>query len=228
MRRSQSTATGLLATLPARSVNFDVERLDELARRSDWNVDDYAQLLPPELPGAPLAGGSWEIACRLSREYVFADPRLVRAMYHYDLPLEGRDIVLEARFSGLTFLLAVRAAQVEDESTAIDGRPVRRSAWSYRTLEGHLERGQMDYEVRKWLDTGEVEFRIHVVSRAAKIPDLVTRWGFLVFGRRLQVRFAKRSARRMRALVEAELGRGPHPRGARDAAGRVRRVIVAA
>ena len=228
MKRSQTTAMGLLATLPARPVNFDVERIDEFSRRGDWNVDDYAEPLPPESPGAPLAGGPWEIACRLSREYAFADPRLLRAMYHYDRPLEGRDIVLEARFSGLSFLLAVRAAQVEEESTAIDGRPIRRSAWSYRTLEGHLERGQMDYEVRKWLDTGEVEFRIHVVSRAAKIPDLVTRCGFLVFGRWLQVRFARRSARRMRAMVEAELGHGPHPRGGRDAAGRIRRVVVAA
>ena len=41
------------------------------------------------------------------------------------------------------------------EPRAATGRPVRIWGWSYRTLQGHLEMGQMDYEVWKWLDDGE-------------------------------------------------------------------------
>jgi uncharacterized protein (UPF0548 family) len=77
------------------------------------------------------------------------------------------------------------------------GRPVRVWGWSYRTLRGHLEMGQMDYEVLKWLDDGSVEFRIHVVSRPARIPNPLVRLGFRLFGRREQVRFARRALARM-------------------------------
>jgi hypothetical protein len=55
----------------------------------------------------------------------------------------------------------------------------------------------MDYELWKWLDDGAVEFRIHVVSRAARIPNPIVRLGFRLFGRREQVRFARRALARM-------------------------------
>ena len=50
--------------------------------------------------------------------------------------------------------------------------------WNYRTLDGHVEMGQMDWEVWKWLETGAVEFRVHAVSRAAPIPNPIVRLGF--------------------------------------------------
>jgi hypothetical protein len=59
----------------------------------------------------------------------------------------------------------------------------------------------MDYEVWKWLDTGAVEFRVHVVSRPGRIPNPIIRLGFRLFGRRKQVRFARRSCERMALLV---------------------------
>ena len=34
------------------------------------------------------------------------------------------------------------------------GDAVRVWGWSYRTLQGHLEMGQMDYALWKWLDDG--------------------------------------------------------------------------
>jgi hypothetical protein len=57
--------------------------------------------------------------------------------------------------------------------------------------------GQMDYALWKWLDDGQVEFRIHVVSRPARIANPVVRLGFRLFGRRQQVRFARRACARM-------------------------------
>jgi uncharacterized membrane protein len=68
--------------------------------------------------------------------------------------------------------------------------------------------GQMDYEVWKWLDSGEVEFRIHVVSKPAHIPDPLIRLGFRVFGRAMQRRFARHACQRMARLTTAALDRG--------------------
>src|ERR1044071_4725089 len=74
------------------------------------------------------------------------------------------------------------------ETRERDGRMVEVSYWNYRTLEGHVEAGQRDYEVRKWLDTGEVDFRTHAVSRPAETNALI-RVGFLLLGRHKQVEF---------------------------------------
>ena len=138
------------------------------------------------------------------RSYEFADPRIVRAVYHPDRPLEGRDMLLEVRFWGLKFRFGVRVSGVIDELRRVDARDVRVWGWSYATLQGHLETGQMDYEVWKWLDTGAVEFRIHVVSRASRIGNPVLRLGFRLFGRREQIRFAKRACVRMACLVSGD------------------------
>jgi uncharacterized protein (UPF0548 family) len=85
---------------------------------------------------------------------------------------------------------------------------VRRWGWNYRTLQGHLEMGQMDYEVHKWLDSGEVQFRIHAFSRPARIPNPVIRLGFRLFGRRVQRRFARHACQRMARLTAAGAGAG--------------------
>lgn len=226
-RRVPSAARRLLDDLHRRTVNFDVDRRDELTAATGWRVDDYRRALPPEPPGPPEAGGSWQIACALLRDYEFADPRIVPAVYHHEGPLEDRTMVLEARFLVLRFHLGVRVGGVNDRLTAVDGRPVRLWGWNYRTLEGHLEMGQMDYEIWKWLDTGEVEFRIHVVSRAARIPNPIVRLGFRLFGRPMQVRFARAAMDRMSALVTARLlgeRQGiPVPRPART----LERIVVA-
>ncbi|HEX8118682.1 MAG TPA: DUF1990 family protein, partial [Pyrinomonadaceae bacterium] len=125
--------------------------------------------------------------------------------YYDEQPLEGRDMLLELRFLGLRFFAGVRVGGVIDEIRRVDGRGVRVWGWNYRTLQGHLEMGQMDYELWKWLDSGEVQFRIRVVSRPARIPNLVVRLGFRIFGRRKQLQFARRSCARMLALTSAEL-----------------------
>lgn len=63
---------------------------------------------------------------------------------------------------------------------------------------------RMDYEVWKWIDSGAVEFRIHVVSRPSRIANPVIRLGFRLFGRREQVRFAERACERMACLIAGE------------------------
>jgi uncharacterized membrane protein/uncharacterized protein (UPF0548 family) len=198
-----------LDELHDKGLNFDLERRGEFTPANGWHVDDYRQPLPPEPPGRPLPDGSWQAARRLIGDYAFADPSIIRAVYYPDRPLEQRDMLLEGRFLGFRFYFGCRVGGVNDELRTINARQVQVWGWNYRTLQGHLEMGQMDYEVWKWLDSGGVEFRIHVVSKAAHIPDPVVRLGFRVFGRAMQRRFARHACLRMAQLTTAALHRGP-------------------
>jgi uncharacterized protein (UPF0548 family) len=139
-------------------------------------------------------------------DYEFADPKIVRAIYHPDRPLDERDMLLEVRFWGLRFRFGVRVGGVIDDTRPVSGRDVRVWGFNYATLQGHLETGEMDFEAWKWLDTGAVEFRIRAVSRASRIRNPVIRLGFRLFGRREQVRFAKRACERMAWLVAGKTG----------------------
>ena len=199
-------ARAALAELRDAPLNFDIERRAEYTAATGWKLDHYRRALPPEPPGSPLERGSWVACRRLMATYAFADPAIVRAMYDADQPLERRDLLLEGRFYGLRFLLGLRVGDVEDDTITVDGRPVRRWSWNYRTLRGHLEMGQMDYAVWKWLDDGSVEFRIHVVSRPARIPNRLIRLGFRLFGRGQQIRFARRACQRMAEALTAPSG----------------------
>jgi uncharacterized protein (UPF0548 family) len=175
--------------LHGRGYNFDPARLHEIAAAEGWHHDDRRQPLPSEPPGEPVPGGSFERAKALMRDYAFADGSAVHAIFEQDAPLEGRDMLLVGRFVGLDFRLGVRIGGVVDEARTEAGRPVRVWGWFYRTLRGHLERGQMSYEVWKWLDTGAVEFRIAAVSHRAKVGNPLVRLGFALLGRREQLKF---------------------------------------
>ena len=201
------SARAILDDLHERGLNFDLGPRDGFTSENGWKVDDYCQPLPSEDPGPPAPGGSWEVAQRLLRDYEFADPSIVRAVYHPDRPLEERDMLLEARFYGLRFRFGVRVGGVLDEVREVDGRQVRVWGWNYRTLQGHLEMGQMDYEVWKWLDTGEVQFHTCRFSRHASVGNPLVRLGLFLFGRRQQVRFARRACERMARLTLAGLAR---------------------
>lgn len=173
-----------------------------------WWIDDHRQELPPEAPGPPIPGGAWEVACRILRDYDFVDPAIVRALYRSGDPLEGRDMLLELRVWGLRFHVGVRLGEVSNGTVMEDGRKATVWGWNYRTLEGHFEVGQMDYEVRKWLDSGDVEFRIHAFSRAAHIANPIVRLGFRLLGRRKQTLFARGACERMHRLTVEELRDG--------------------
>ena len=98
-------------------------------------------------------------------------------------------MLLQLRFHGLRFHGGVRVCEVYDEERQSAGRTARVWGWAYQTLEGHLEMGQMDWQVWKWLDTGQVEFRIHAYSRGAPERNPIVRLGFRLFGRREQLAF---------------------------------------
>jgi uncharacterized protein (UPF0548 family) len=196
-----------LAALAGRPLNFDPDELASASSQTGWHVDDYRQALAAEPPGAPVAGGSFELARGLMTGYAFADPAIVRAVFDPASGLANRNMLLQARFGPLRFFLGCRVGSITDETRTVDDRPVRIWGWSYGTLAGHFERGRMDFAVWKWLDRGTVEFRIHVVSRRARVGNPLVGIGLRLVGRRQQVRFARRACERMGELVERGLVR---------------------
>ncbi len=197
-----------LDELAAKPVNYDAATVDPVDPPPGWNVDDRCQPLPSESPGEPEPEGSWEIARRLIRGYEFADPSLVRAFYDPEHPLEGREMLLELRALGLVRIhVGVRVVHVYDEVRARGGRRARVFGWAYRTLEGHVEQGQMDWQVWKWIDSGEVQFRVHAVSRTAAIPNPVIRLGFWLLRDHERTLFLDSTNRRMKSLTEISLRR---------------------
>ena len=195
-----------LEDLAALDINFDPEGPHR--PEDGWRVDDYCRALAPEPPGPPVAGGSFEAAQVLLRDYRVADPRLVRATYDPDAPLEGRDMLLQLRFWFFRLHAGCRVGDVTDEERREDGRPVRVWGWAYRTLEGHIEQGQMSWEVWKWLDTGEVQFRIHSYSRNAENVNPILNLGFKLIGQRERRRYLTTACDRMERFTREALERG--------------------
>jgi Domain of unknown function (DUF1990) len=197
-----------LARLRTKTLNFNPERHPEHAKETGWHIDDYAIQLPHEPPGPPIKSGPWEIARKLSTAYRFVDPNILRAFYDPGEDLRHRTMLLEIHFWGLRIYAGVRVGDVFEGQIERQGRPAHVHTWNYRTLETHFEMGQIGYEICKWLDSGEIEFRIHAYSRRADPDNLLVRIGFLLFGRRRQVDFAIKACERMLMLTrEALAGR---------------------
>ncbi len=194
-----------VAALAGRRVNFDNSKADAYASEPGWHLDDLVEALPHESPGPPEEEGSWQVAREVMDSYQLADPRVVTASYDRDLPLSGRDMLLRIRFAGLRLRVGVRIGEVYEETRSVDGRTVQVFGWSYSTLEGHFEEGQMHYELWKWQDSGDVEFHLKAVSRAARKGPFLTRTGFRLFGRSNQLRFYRQVCRRIKRLTEAQL-----------------------
>ncbi len=196
-----------LELLQNADVNFDLAGQHEYTHHNGWHVDDYSADLIQEPPGPPIPGGSWEAGCIMLREYRFPDPKIVTGIYVPDTALEKRVMLLRARAYGMTFFFGVKVAQVRDETLTTDQGQERIWGYSYQTLRGHYEQGQMDFAIVKNLSSGKVQFRIHAFSKTGHIPNPIIRLGFRLFGRGLQVKFAKNALKRMQDLVQEELKR---------------------
>lgn len=195
-----------LASLPLRNLNFDPAALAHARPEDRWTITDLCQTLPSEPPGMPVEGGSWDTARALMRGYEFADPSIVRAFYDPAAPLEGRNMLLKLQALGLFWLfVGVRVSEVYEQTRSTASGDVRVWGWNYRTLEGHVEMGQMDWEVWKWPNSGTVEFRVHAVSRRAPIRNPIVRLGFRLLRERERNAFLQSTKRRMRAFTELAL-----------------------
>jgi uncharacterized protein (UPF0548 family) len=205
-----------LSALADQPLNFD---LAAVADASEWEVTDVCQRLPDEPPGPPVDGGSWQIARRLMRGYEFADPSIVRAYYDPEIPLERRNMLLKLQALGVVHLFAgVRVGDVYEETRRLEGRRAHVWGWNYRTLAGHVEMGQMAWEVWKWLEDGRIEFRVHAVSRPAPIRNPIVRIGFHLLRARERRAFLNSTKERMRRFTELAVEREGADRRVRDAA----------
>ncbi len=208
-----------LAALPRKRLNFDPSTLESASVAGGWTFTDLCQALPPEPPGAPIQDGSWQIARRLMRGYEFADPSIVRAYYDPEAPLQGRNMLLKLRALGIAHLyVGVRVGDVYEGVREIEGNQACVWGWNYRTLEGHVEMGQMDWEVWKWLTDGRVEFRVHAVARLAHIGNPIVRLGFLLLREHERQAFLDSTKRRMLTFTELALSREHAGDSIRDAA----------
>ncbi|MDQ3762534.1 MAG: DUF1990 domain-containing protein [Actinomycetota bacterium] len=193
-----------LAELRNREINYDPSEV----RPPAWKFDVHRSPVGRERPGPPEPGGVWETACGLVRDYEFTPPELIRAVYHRQDPLLGRNLLLEGRFSALRFYMGVRITTLVDESR---DQQEKIWGWAYETLEHHLERGKVTYEVVKHLDSGQVEFVASCQSQRSPALGPILRLGWLLFGRRTQLRFYRRCGQRLRELVRASLTATPVP-----------------
>ncbi|WP_420457046.1 DUF1990 family protein [Rubrivirga sp.] len=189
--------------------NFELSEDHEYSEADGWRLDHHQAELVPEPPGPPLppddARASWAVACDLARNYAFPDPGLITGIFSPDEPVAGRPMLLRARFLGFTFWFGVRVGREIDEVRKTDGGPVHVYGFDYATMEGHFERGQITFEVRKTEATGAVEFHIDAFSKPDRIRNPFYRVGFKLFGRRLQLKFAHTAMERMQRFVREEL-----------------------
>lgn len=197
-----------IAALEHLAFNFDATKTKELNRADGWHIDTHSIMLGEEPPGAPTPHGFFAKAKEIIRYYKFPDPSLIEGIYQPEAPLLGRNMLLKAKFLGMTFYLGTRISQViETEKPLTSGG--QESVWGYvySTLKGHFEMGSMQFSVHKDERTGEVSFHIEAYSKPDRIANPFYRLGFKIFGRSLQKRFAKSSLDRMRQLVHEELAK---------------------
>lgn len=191
-------------------LNFDISKTEEFTEANGWRLDEYSIGLPSEAAGEPVPNGSFEAAKQVLLNYEFPDPALITGIFVPDDPLADRVMVLRARFLFMTFLFGARIGRVIDELRPTEKQGQARVwGYSYRTLEGHFEMGEITFEIWKFLESGEVQFRIHAYSHPDFIPNLAYRVGFRIFGRSLQVRFARTALTRMQQLVLERLSPAP-------------------
>lgn len=194
-----------LAHLP---FNYDEKLYHEAKDKSGWFIDRYQASLAVEPPGEPIKDGPFETVKNAIRLYQFPDPKLIRAVFDPDSALVGRDMLMLARFMGFNFRFGVRVtSEVNEVCENKEGENVRHWGYSYRTLQGHFEVGEIRFEVAKNLETGRVLFEIDAYSKPGRIPNLFYRVGFKIFGRSLQKYFAKSSIERLREISEEALSK---------------------
>jgi hypothetical protein len=198
-----------LASAP---VNFDLDRRHQYTADNGWNIDSYKAELPDESPGEPEPRGSFELAKEVLTNYEFPDPSILEGFYQPHSDLLNRVMMLRAKFLFLRFEFGVRICEVTDEfipageaETAAHDSAIHRWGYAYQTLEGHWEMGQMTFRIEKAARTGKVTFYINAFSRVGHIPNIFYRIGFWIFGRRIQIKFAKRAMERMQKLVALRL-----------------------
>jgi hypothetical protein len=191
-----------IQSLSTLDFNYDEKVYHATKNKQGWHVDKYHATLAKEPAGEPLPDGAFQVAQTAIRLYQFPDPRLISAVFDPEAALPGRNMLMFAHFAGFTFNFGVRVTAVIDEvRTNETGERVKVWGYSYRTLKGHFEIGEIRFEVSKNLQSGEVAFDINAYSKPDRIPNIFYRTGFRIFSRPLQKYFASSSIKRLQAMA---------------------------
>ncbi len=188
--------------ISALEYNYDDKVYHESKDKKGWNIDRYQAHLAVEGPGEPLAKGPFNAAKEVINLYKFPDPQLIQAVFDPSGELNGRSMLMFGYFMGLKFSFGVRVTKVIDEIRQNQTKQnVRVWGYSYRTLKGHFEVGEIKFELLKNLTTGEIDFEINAYSKPDRIPNFFYRVGFKIFGRSLQKYFATSSIERLQEIA---------------------------
>lgn len=194
MRASELPVHDVVTGLRARSVNYDPDEI----RGSAWHFDHHRFVLGTDPPGRPREDSVWWHAYREVAAYAFTPADLLRAHYRREDPLLGKDLLLVGRFALARFVMGVRITE-----TGFDEDGVRYSwGWSYETLQGHIERGRVDYRVVKHLESGVVTLEVNSYNQVNPRAHPFIRLGWFFFGRRAQHRFYTSVGENLRRLAQ--------------------------
>lgn len=200
------TYSDRIKALEALEFNYDEKTYHDSVDKMGWFVDKYDAVLAVEPAGEPIPLGPFEVVKNAIGRYQFPDPALIRAWFDPDIELARRNMLMQARFLGLKFYFGVRVTSVIDEQvTHTNGEIEKRWGYSYRTLKGHFEIGEIRFIVSKNFSSGEVKFHVDAYSRPDQIPNLAYRIGFKIFGRSLQNYFARSSIERLKEVAQNSL-----------------------
>lgn len=180
---------------------IDLAQRDTYVPETGWHRDSREAPLPSEAPGAPELNGVFAAACHILEQYSFPPARLIRGRFDPIAPLANRAMLLTARYLWMTFELPVRVSRIIDVTRVGVNGTEQAWGYSYQTLAGHLERGEITFEIVKQITSGEIAFRIHSFSQTGQITNPFYRLGFWIVGRKLQRRFAEESLRNMQRLL---------------------------
>ncbi|MFD5828292.1 DUF1990 family protein [Lentzea sp. NPDC060358] len=200
-RASKLPLHDVVTELRDRSVNYDESEV----RAPTWHFDHHRFVLGTDPPGRPAEGSVWWRACREVAAYAFTPPGLLRAHYLRDDPLVGRNLLLVGRFALARFAMGVR---ITEAGSGEDGERCS-WGWGYETLQGHLERGRVDYRVVKDLRTGVVTLEVDSHHQVNPRAHPVLRLGWALFGRRAQRRFYSAAGENLRRLAHQPEVTGP-------------------
>ncbi|USX54746.1 DUF1990 family protein [Lentzea sp. HUAS12] len=193
MRASELPVHDVITDLRARSVNYDPDEI----RGSAWHFDHHRFVLGTDPPGRPQEDSVWWHAYKEVAAYAFTPAGLLRAHYRREAPLLGKDLLLVGRFAPARFVMGVRITE-----TGFDEDGVRYSwGWSYETLQGHIERGRVDYRVVKDLESGVVTLEVNSYNQVNPRAHPLIRLGWFFFGRRAQHRFYTSVGENLRRLA---------------------------
>lgn len=188
--------------LSALDFNYDDKIYHAEKDKRGWHIDRYHTTLAIERIGPVVSGGAYESCKQVIELYQFADPKLIKAYFDFERPLPGRNMLMLATFAGFTFTFGVRVTTVIDEVRKnAQGQSVQVWGYSYRTLQGHFEVGEIRFEIGKNFETGEITFDIDAYSKPDRIPNFFYRIGFKLFGRSLQKHFANSSIKRLQDVA---------------------------